>query len=613
MPTLIATGQKTIIDLSDGKSLSAYLGSNQPRTQVYDLNSSTYSPSWSTSPYLVITPVIYADQTAIALNSTALAITWKRKEGASAETNLATGESVSGNILTVNVNKLTTSSPSLSYIAYIAYTDPDTGLVINATADLNNTLVTNGMDGGSARIITISGEQVFKYSSVGGTPDPASISLSAEVQSVSAYKWQYKSSSNNFVDYPTTSDNASITGSTLVVKPTHPNVFNDDVATIRLVSTDDGNNVVSDIHSIYKVVDGSIGVSSSNAFLTNEAISFAANKSGQITPAITVTSNVVAYTGATKVTPTVGTITGAPSGMTVTKGAASNYEIPITITIADNSTLGDQGQISGSLSVPITSPISTTLILSWNKVNTGATGASSVVFSLYAPNGTVFVNKEGTKTIQCSAYYGSTDILSSSTYKWYNYNSGSWDLISGATSSSYTVNGSDVVGQDSFKCVMTYSGVDYSDVITLIDKTDNYQADIDSTSGDIFKNTVGETCLIARIWQNSGEVDTLKCAYSALSSTAPTSPTTGDFYHKITLTAGGVVTPGMPLMRYNGTTWVDVTSNATYKYNKTYTWYRRDSDGNAMDNGDPFATGKVIYVDGESVDNKTVFVCEVSE
>ena len=30
---IIATGSKTIIDLSDGKSLSAYLGSNQPRTQ----------------------------------------------------------------------------------------------------------------------------------------------------------------------------------------------------------------------------------------------------------------------------------------------------------------------------------------------------------------------------------------------------------------------------------------------------------------------------------------------------------------------------------------------------------------------------------------------------
>ena len=38
---------------------------------------------------------------------------------------------------------------------------------------------------------------------------------------------------------------------------------------------------------------------------------------------------------------------------------------------------------------------------------------------------------------------------------------------------------------------------------------------------------------------------------------------------------------------------------------------RRDKDGNPLDNGAAFATGKVIYVDGDDVDNKTVFVCEV--
>ena len=53
----------------------------------------------------MITPVIYANQTAIALNNAALTITWKRKEGSGSETALTTGETVSGNILTVNQNK----------------------------------------------------------------------------------------------------------------------------------------------------------------------------------------------------------------------------------------------------------------------------------------------------------------------------------------------------------------------------------------------------------------------------------------------------------------------------------------------------------------------------
>ena len=41
---IIATGSQTIIDLSDGKSLSVYLGTNQPRTQILDVNAGTYSP-----------------------------------------------------------------------------------------------------------------------------------------------------------------------------------------------------------------------------------------------------------------------------------------------------------------------------------------------------------------------------------------------------------------------------------------------------------------------------------------------------------------------------------------------------------------------------------------
>ena len=120
----------------------------------------------------------------------------------------------------------------------------------------------------------------------------------------------------------------------------------------------------------------------------------------------------------------------------------------------------------------------------------------------------------------------------------------------------------------------------------------------------MFKNTVGQTCLICRLWQNGREVDPLKS--TTYSATAPSSPSTGDFYYQIQ--SSGAATK---LMRYSGSSWVDVTSNATYKHEKTYTWYRRDKDGNPLDNGSAFATGKVIYVDGDDVETKTVFVCEV--
>lgn len=346
---IIATGSQTIIDLSDGKSLSVYLGTNQPRTQILDVNAGTYSPDWSTTAgKLVITPVVYANQTAIELTDKALAITWKRKEGSASEAALGSGETVSGNILTVSANKIG-STGLLTYLAYVTYTDPDTGLPINAVSEISFAQVQTGQN---AKNAWISGEQVFKYTSAGAV-SPAQIALTANLQNVTMVKWQYKNSEGAWTDYPTTSDNASITGTTLIVKPTHA-IFVGSVATLRIL-TSDGS--IGDTTSVYKVQDGaagSAGAAGQNAriaFLTNENVTFAGDKSGQVA-ATTVTCNVVAYNGTTKVTPTVGTVTGAPTGMTVSKGSAVNNEIPITLTIAAGATLGGAGQLSGTLSVP---------------------------------------------------------------------------------------------------------------------------------------------------------------------------------------------------------------------------------------------------------------------
>ena len=556
---IIATGSKTIIDLSDGKSLSVYLGSNQPRTQILDVNTNAYAPDWTTTAgKLVITPVIYANQTAIALTNTALAITWKRKEGSSSESALTTGESVSGNILTVNTNKLSSiTSGLLTYIAYVTYTDPDNGMAINATADITFAMVKTGQNAKSA---WISGEQVFKYTAAGAV-SPAQITLSANLQNVSMGKWQYKNSSGTWTDYPTTSDNASITGTTLIVKPTH-GIFVGEAATLR-ITTSDSN--IGDTTSIYKVSDGAAGATGGTgaaavvAFLTNENITFAANSTGQVA-ATTVTCNVVAYKGTSKVTPTVGTISGAPTGMTVTKGSATSNEIPITITISANATLGGSGQQQGKLSVPITSPVNTTLTINWSKVNTGATGSAgqnAVVFSIVAPEGTVFSNGEGSLTLEAKGYNGASIIQSGVTYAWSRYTSGEWQTIAGGTSKTLTVEGSTVQSMASFKCQMTYNNKAYEDYVTLIDKTDNYQVEIISSGGDVFKNTVGTTQLLCVVYQNGQMVDE------------------------------------------DGTQF-------------TYLWGRFGANGEMLDDG-YFATGKIIEVNGDHVDGKTTFICEVTK
>ena len=548
--------------------------------------------------------MVYANQTAIALTDSAITITWKRREGSVAETALTSGETVSGNVLTISANKLAgVSSGLLTYIAYISYLDPDNGLTTNATADISFALVKTGENAKSA---WISGAQVFKYDA-NGAVSPAQITLTANVQNAVLSKWQYKNASDAWQDYPTTGDNATITGASLIVKPTH-GIWVGDCATLRIVTNDEN---ISDVISIYKVSDGAAGSTgeagqpASIAFLSNENIVFTAKSTGQAR-GDSVVCNVVAYTGTRKVTPTVGEITGMPTGMTVSKGDAVDSEIPLTITVEANATLGGTAQQSGLLAVPVTSPVSTTLYINWSKINAGANGAAgtnAIVFSLYAPLGTVFTNGSGTLQLQTVAYDGAVPITSNATFTWAKYSGGTWQTISGATTDSLSVDGADVVGQASYRCRMIYKARNYQDVITLIDKTDNYQLDIDSTAGEIFKNATGETMLIARLWQNGAEVDALKS--TTYSVTAPSSPAAGSFYYKITKS-----TPQTALMRYSGTTWEDVTANAAYKHEKNYVWYRRDKNGEPMDNGAAFATGKVIFIDGDDVDGKTVFVCE---
>ena len=138
MPTVLTSSQQTFVDLTDQRKLSAYITSNLPKTQSEDPNvlPHTYAPSWATTS-LTLTPVVFLDQTSIALGSTGLTISWKRKDGTSAETSLAAGETAVDGILTVSQDKLAASeSGMITYICYISYYDSETKNTVNISSDI---------------------------------------------------------------------------------------------------------------------------------------------------------------------------------------------------------------------------------------------------------------------------------------------------------------------------------------------------------------------------------------------------------------------------------------------------------------------------------------------
>lgn len=606
MPTVLTSSQQTFVDITDQRKLSAYITSNLPKTQSEDPNvlPHTYAPSWA-STNLVLTPVVFLDQTSVALNATGLTITWKRKDGTGAEANLTTGETVTNGILKVTQDKLAASSSGMiTYICYISYYDSETKNTVNISSDITYTLVKNAAN---AKLAYVTADTyVFKYDTAGALVGASQATLTAQVQGVTISKWQYKNSSGNWADYPTTSDNTNITSGTLVVKPTHA-VFNNNVAQIKLVTSDSD---VFDTVSITKMYDGvkgdtgakgdpgSNGSGGLSVILGNETQAIACTSAGKTSAASTISIPFTGYVGITQTacSCTVGTL---PTGITVKTNTAATASAAgkLELSVAASSDLGAAATLTGDITLTFTiSNKTVTKVFTWIKAKAGSNGTSAVVFSVYAPNGTVVQNQSGSLTLATSAYSGTTAITNA-TYQWAKYVNGTWTNISGATSSTLTVSGSDIVNIQSYRCTMTYSSKTYVDVITVEDKSDPYVSEMLSIGGFTVKNNLGGVVPYVIVRTNQKEVDAL---LGIISETAPSTPKSGDYWYKIDHSAKSVT-----LMKYSGTAWATTTDKQTM----TYTWYAQDKDGKEMTFG---KTGKVIYLSAADIDSIMTLQCDVS-
>ena len=604
MATILTSSQQTFVDITDQRKLSAYITSNLPKTQSEDPNvlPHTYAPSWA-STNLVLTPVLFLDQTNVSPTASGVTISWKRKDGVASETVLTNGETVKNGVLTVNQNKLSASSSGMiTYICYISYYDSETKNTINITADITYTLVKNAEN---AKLCTVSSDTyVFKYDTSQVLVGASQATLTVQVQGVTVSKWQYKNSSGAWADYPTTSDNTSITGGTLVMKPTH-SVFVNNVAQIRVTTSE---NDVYDTLTISKIYDGakgdkgnpgSAGTGGLSVVLGNETQTIACTSEGKTSAASTISIPFTGYVGITQTACTcaVGTL---PTGSTVKTNTAATASAAgkLELAVAASSDLGSASTLNGNITLAFNiSGKTVTKVFTWTKSKAGSNGVAAVVFSVYAPNGTIVQNQSGSIQLATSAYSGTTAITAAA-YQWAKYADGKWTNISGATTSTLTVSGSDIINIQSYRCTMTYGGKTYVDVITVEDKSDPYVSEMLSIGGYTVKNNLGGVVPYIIVRTNQKEVDPL---LGNISETTPSSPASGVFWYKVDHNAKTVT-----LMKYNGSAW----ANATEKQSLTYTWYAQDKDGKEKTFD---KTGKVIYLSAADIDSIMTLQCDVSK
>lgn len=243
-----------------------------------------------------------------------------------------------------------------------------------------------GTDGTAAKYVRVDGDQVFVYANnFSGNPTPTSITLTATLTGTSGYQWSYKQAGqSSFTNisgatsqtYALAHNNSTVWGSakSVTIRCTSGGVY-DEITIAKVSSGTNGTNGKDGTNGT-NGKDGAAGKNGADAYtiiLGNESHAFQGTTSAAI--AASTKCEVIAYKGATRVAATIGTITGAPSGMSTSISSNGTTSASFTVSVTSSLTTGQ-----GVLTVPINvDGKSFTKNFSFSvafKGNTGATGAT---------------------------------------------------------------------------------------------------------------------------------------------------------------------------------------------------------------------------------------------
>lgn len=227
MAIKVARGQVTIIDQNDAVSLQAFVGSNQPLTQVYNKDTGVFAPNWTASPYLVLTPSLFVsgkgatDQITTVGNAAALTPGVKSgsakwyKNGTVITTGAdgcTIGATAAKYALTIKTNYMSVSAPQARYGFEAIYVDAN-GLEIPFRAEIQFTQHLNA----GATIVAVAyapGGVVFKNGEVATLKAHCDMWRGATIDNTNiTYAWGIKDSS---VFAPTTITAAAAVGATTI-------------------------------------------------------------------------------------------------------------------------------------------------------------------------------------------------------------------------------------------------------------------------------------------------------------------------------------------------------------------------------------------------------------
>ena len=192
-----AQGQFTIVDYNDALTLTGYIGSNLAKTQMYNPDNDTYTPSWAATN-LVLTPSLYVIGTTTDQIASSAVTSVKWYIGSSNTAITTSGNyALSGtknHILTIKGNVMA-GLPGIDYRCVVTYKDSSTGLSITHPLTISFSRVVNGT-GITDLLVTTPAGNVFKNSEVASLTAKAELWRGSTVDITNvAYAWGVMDSS----------------------------------------------------------------------------------------------------------------------------------------------------------------------------------------------------------------------------------------------------------------------------------------------------------------------------------------------------------------------------------------------------------------------------------
>lgn len=445
-----ATSKLTISDIDVNRCMvsMALADAGSIRFSMIKLERGTKASDWSpanedlTNAYAIMLSneaqviATYNDRTPMASQTYSTKITVY--QGVKERTDFTIGSVSSANGITVSKND-TNKTVSFAVSTGTKLTADNGEFNIPITVDgktfnkvFSWAVAKQGVQGDSAQTVTLSGEQVFKYTNnFTGAPTPSSIKIQASVQNISnpTYVWEFRragettwstitSATNANQNYYTLPhDTSTIFNSSSVKSVTIRCTVGNRYDELTIVKVSDGAQGATGAQGI----QGAQGVAGKDAYtviLTNETHTFPASSTGNIASAISTTSDVIVYKGATSVTPTIGNITN-PSGMTITKsGTRLTFQANAGTSLAN----------TGSVTIPVTVDGHTfNKVFSWSKAKEGVNAKSADIMA----TGQVFKSSDGGVTYTPSAITLTPSLqnVSFSNWQYSTTGTGSWTTV----------------------------------------------------------------------------------------------------------------------------------------------------------------------------------------